>query len=189
MSRSRQLTIEILTYWHAGSGSGRGGDVDALVLKDRHGLPYLPGKTVKGLLREAMWNCEEVGQVAEHRTDALFGKAAPEGRSDGSTPGVLVFDDFTLPDAEHAWLAAKVNAPVREALYERFASTKLNEQGMADDRTLRATELCVPLTLTAIITGPDNDEWVEDVRNACVLVRALGSHRQRGLGRCRVSLR
>lgn len=48
-------SIEFNTYWHIGSGLSGGVEVDSLVLKDNDtdALPYIPGKTLKGLLREA----------------------------------------------------------------------------------------------------------------------------------------
>ena len=46
------VDFSILSYWHAGSGQGRSAVSDALVQNDRNGLPFLPGRTVKGLLRE-----------------------------------------------------------------------------------------------------------------------------------------
>ena len=38
--------------WHCGSGMAAGAELDALVIKDGRGLPYIPGKTIKGLFRE-----------------------------------------------------------------------------------------------------------------------------------------
>ena len=46
-------TIELFSYWHCGSGLSAGADVDSLVIKDAKGMPFVPGKTIKGLIREA----------------------------------------------------------------------------------------------------------------------------------------
>ena len=46
-------SIQIYTYWHCGSGLAAGADVDLLPVKNKKGLPYVPGKTIKGLVREA----------------------------------------------------------------------------------------------------------------------------------------
>ena len=51
------LRIEFLSDWHIGSGMGRPGDIDRLVQRDRHNLPYIPAKTVTGIWRDA---CERV---------------------------------------------------------------------------------------------------------------------------------
>jgi CRISPR-associated protein Csx10 len=47
------IRIEFLSDWHVGSGLGRPGDVDRLVLRDEDGLPLLPAKTLTGILRDA----------------------------------------------------------------------------------------------------------------------------------------
>lgn len=48
--------LKFYSEWHCGSGLGAGADVDALVVKDKNKLPYVPGKTIKGLIREAVEN-------------------------------------------------------------------------------------------------------------------------------------
>lgn len=177
------LNIQIHNYWHAGSGKGRGADVDAVVLKSDAGLPYLPGRTVKGLLREGLQTCEDAGLVKTGRTDALFGTAAKEGKPDSSKSGLLFFGNAELP--ETAWLSSSAGAPLQKALFTTLASTKIDENGIALDKTLRSIEVVVPVTLVAPIEGPDQDShWFEDISKACHLVRAIGSHRTRGLGRC-----
>lgn len=187
-SKDMQLEIKLLSYWHAGSGFGRSADADALVLKDRDDLPYLPGKTVKGLLREAMHCCEESGAVPAGTTERLFGKHTEEGKPTGSTPGALAFDSAVLPAKEREWLASKNAKTHRDAMYDTFASTSIGNDGIALDRTLRTIELCVPVVLNAPVSGiPEDAE--EPLHKACALLRALGSHRNRGLGRCECTLR
>ena len=46
--------IEFHTDWHCGVGLAAGAGVDALTVKDKNGLPFVPGKTIKGLVREAV---------------------------------------------------------------------------------------------------------------------------------------
>lgn len=188
-TKSMLLEIKLLSYWHAGSGFGRGADVDALVLKDRNDLPFLPGRTLKGLLREAMMCCEESGAVPAGVVERLFGKAAKKGEYTGSIPGTLAFDNAVLPSKEREWLASSDARRARSALYDSFASTSLDKDGVARDRTLRTIELCVPVVLTAAIHGiPRDDETDMHLRKACSLLRSVGSHRTRGLGRCECTL-
>ena len=44
--------ITFLDYWHLSSGLSSGAKADSTVLKDKDGLPYFSGKTIKGLTRE-----------------------------------------------------------------------------------------------------------------------------------------
>jgi len=59
--------ITFYSDWHCGSGLSSGADMDLLVIKDRDKLPFVPGKTIKGLLREAV---EEINELSS----AGFGK-------------------------------------------------------------------------------------------------------------------
>lgn len=47
------LTVHPLTDWHVGAGHGEPGGVDATIRRDHDGLPYVPGTTLTGLLRDA----------------------------------------------------------------------------------------------------------------------------------------
>lgn len=184
------LEIELLSYWHAGSGFGRGADADALVLKDPDSLPYLPGRTVKGLLREAMQCCEDSGAVPPGTTAGLFGAPAKEGHYTGSVPGKLTFGNARMKEAERAWLSSPEGAKVRDALFDTVSSTSIDSTtGTAESQTLRTIELCVPLTLEAEIGNIPGDDAFTCLARAASLLRALGSHRTRGLGRCSCTLR
>ena len=50
------LELDLSSYWHIGSGKGADAVADAVVLKDEAGLPVVPGRTLKGLLRDCMEN-------------------------------------------------------------------------------------------------------------------------------------
>ena len=182
-----QLEIMFLSYWHSGSGTGRGAELDALVIRDHHGLPYLPGRAVKGLLREGLQSCEDAGLVPTGRTCELLGTPAKEREPDGSSPGILSVQNANLPDAERKWLLSPGGKDSKSALFDAVASTSIDASGMAADATLRTIELCVPVTLTARISGPSGD-WDKDLQKACVLIRGAGGHRNRGLGRCELRI-
>ncbi len=47
------LTVELLSDFHVGTGFGLARTLDDRLLKDQNGQPYLPGSTVKGLIRDA----------------------------------------------------------------------------------------------------------------------------------------
>jgi hypothetical protein len=184
-----KLTIELLAYWQVGSGRGRGGDADALVLKGRHELPYLPGKSLKGLLREGLQVCEDAGVIDSGRTNKWMGAPATKGSC--SIPGLLSVESAVLAPDEALWLASAGGAAARAALYDTVASTKLDKNGMAKTSTLRTIEICVPVKLHACVRGPDTkdgERWFDDLQEACSVIRSLGAHRHRGLGRCRFAL-
>src|SRR5882724_73662 len=52
-----RLRLKMESDWHIGAGAGRPGDVDRLVRRDEDELPFVPGKTLTGIWRDA---CERV---------------------------------------------------------------------------------------------------------------------------------
>ena len=183
--KSATIIVDIMSYWHVGTGYGQGAAYDAVTRKDGDGLPFLPGRTLKGLLREGVTLAEEFGGVVPGTTCALFGTPACEGSTVGSKPGILSFTSASLPDDIVGWVRANTGAA--EMLYGPLASTALDQDGQARDRSLRTIEVCAPVKLIAKVTGPDDLGWLKFLQIGGALVRGLGSHRNRGLGRCRIT--
>lgn len=182
------IELRLLSYWHIGSGMGRGADADAVVLKGSDGLPYLPGRTLKGLLREAFTCLEESSLCKENFTAELFGD---EGSARNSAQGCLMIGNASLPEEERMWLNKKDNEQNKNALYDYISFTALDDSGLAKDMSLRTIEVTVPLILEAEIAFQDKPDAyaLSCLEKACSLVRAIGSHRNRGLGRCECLLR
>lgn len=68
-----QLSVEALEDLHAGSGTG-GGDIDALLQRDRLGRPVIRASHLKGLLREAGEALVDLKQTTTELLTALLGK-------------------------------------------------------------------------------------------------------------------
>lgn len=166
--------IEFFSNWHCGSGLAAGADVDALVVKDRDGLPYVPGRTMKGLLRDA---ATQLG-YAETEIATIFGKAGERA----NLTGCAFFSNATLPEDEVADIK---KGQLESHLYQTFASTAIDDNGIAEDKSLRKIETVVPCTLYGVISGlPDNAETM--MTNAMSLIKRMGTGRTRGYGRCRI---
>jgi hypothetical protein len=214
MKRVR-VTFDISSYWHAGTGRGAGPELDARCCRSAAGLPTLPGRTVRGLLRDALALAVEVGEVDRAGWPegdpvrwcfgtGLEAPAVGEGTPDRvetleearfrTQAGKLRFTSAVLGTTEveaRGWEAWASQAEgVVDHLFRPFASTKIAEDGRAAEHTLRAIEVAVPLTLHAEVSGPDGPEpdWRAAITAAARFVRGLGSHRNRGLGRVQVSV-
>lgn len=173
-----KLNFQILSYWHAGSGRGEGANLDALVVKKTGNLPFLPGKTVKGLLREAVFITEECGHIEEGFTNKWFGHAKNRFDSD---EGLLNFTDATLKSFVEDW--AFNNQGKTGYFYKQLTSTALGN-GIADDNTLRTIEITIPLTLEGFVDSYiDDNSWINVIEKVAPLVRNIGLKRHRGLGR------
>ena len=161
-----KYSITFYTYWHCGSGLSGGSSNDALVVRDAEKLPFVPGKTVKGHLRDI---ATQLG--LEPFITNCFGV-------EDSDMGACFFGDAVVEEKiEHS-----------RYLYETLASTKIDEQiGVAVDDTLRSIEVVVPLTLYGEVLGC-SEEMLETLSDLMARVKHIGMRRHRGLGRCDIKM-
>lgn len=178
-----QYTITFHSYWHCGSGLAAGADVDALVIRDRDNLPFIPGKTIKGLVREAVNELLAL-EGKEEADDAyleLFGWENQKGDESGHTASAF-FSNATLTEAE----AIKANS-LQEFLYESIAQTAIDPiTGTAKEHSLRKTQVVVPCELKGYINNVPAELEVT-VLNALKYIKCMGVGRNRGLGRCSIN--
>jgi CRISPR/Cas system CSM-associated protein Csm3 (group 7 of RAMP superfamily) len=181
-------TITFLSDWHVGSGLGSGADADSVVIKDSANLPYLPGKTIKGLLKDALLDIQEVqsAMIPKDFIDKNFGcEIKEEGIKVTKTePGTLFFSNAELAKEEKE----EAIGDLSRYLYRNMASTTINESGVAKDGSLRTIEVCIPLTIEGYIEGVEKDA-IPVLEKAFKMLRHLGSNRNRGLGRCIINIK
>ena len=188
-----QTTIEILSFWHAGTGLGHGALADAITLKDDNQLPYLPGKTIKGLFKEAFNILENTKNIPNQTTKKIFGESTSTNNANQEEiieleAGNSFFSNANISTSLKKYLLEHKNE--RDCLYEVISSTKLDDDGIAMDKNLRTIEVCMPVTLFAIINIKNSDSNTLDYfQKASGLIRSLGSHRHRGLGRCKITVK
>jgi CRISPR/Cas system CSM-associated protein Csm3 (group 7 of RAMP superfamily) len=188
------LKFDIRSYWHVGSGEDGGAYADSLMLKNSHGLPYLPGRAVKGLLRSAFALAEEnhwfeALKKNGNLTQYVFG-------GEGETlehQGMLVIDSAELSWQEQEHF--QNNPTHTSALFDVHYSTAIDENtGSAKKHSLRSMEVAVPMTLSASISieakqvrsDDANEISVDQVSKWLVqvapLITSLGAKRSRGYG-------
>lgn len=176
--------ITFHTDWHCGSGLAAGADVDALVIKDKNGLPFVPGKTIKGLLREAS---EDIAGVLDS-LDWAFGKENNSQNADG-VKSILFFSDATIREEEQKAIVAN---QLSQYMYRTISSTAIDDGGIAKDNSLRKVQVTVPCRLYGkVVVMSDNldkkiEELSELLEKAFAYVKRLGVGRNRGLGRCTI---
>ena len=100
------LRFELHSFWQAGTGRGSGAVLDMLAHRDADGLPCLPGRTAKGLLRDVVGRAEDWRYLPPGTTEHWFGSRAPVGEESrlNTNPGILRISDAVLPDALGAFL-------------------------------------------------------------------------------------
>lgn len=201
------LKFTLLSDTAFGRGDGVAGLVDAEVLHDPYGLPYLGGKTLKGLLAA---ECTEIlyalkqaehPQMAEWEDAARFLFGRPGSRADdigrmivgnAQLPEdlrMLIQADFRLLNEQEKGKRQRANL---ESLTALRRQTAVDEQsGASKDNTLRTTRVIVRgTTFTARLdfTEPisDHARWL---LAACVQsFHRAGTNRNRGYGRLQAVL-
>lgn len=183
------ITIKFLSDWHVGSGLGDGSIADSILNRDSDGLPYIPGRAVKGALRESAWRLGLCRRDLADMVEYLFGRES--GEETRSFPGCLTAGTAELPADLRAWMLAAGPAAkdqLVEAMTIHAQRTALTEDRQAKEHSLRAIECGIPglefhckLAIDADI--PEN--WLDAYINAlCAGVKSIGADRSRGLGRC-----
>ena len=178
MKKTIKYKIAFFSDWHCGSGLSAGVDLDLLVIKDKNHLPFIPGKTIKGLVREAV---EEINSFmdAEHsfsseKINTVFGEEA-------RLQGCAFFKNAELPNSLKG---AIVDKELQNYLYRSVASSAIND-GIAVEHSLRKVEVTVPCTLEGeILCVPEDLEKL--VLDGLKMIKRLGQNRNRGLGRCQI---
>lgn len=216
MTQDYTLKIELFGPWRSGTGRGRGAHVDAEALRDSLGLPMLPGKQLKGLIRHALetgaalgggWGFALADQLCGFGDASSLDARGREGvtrEDDGqrnvsrfeTTQGALAISSARLAPHLRAYFAALLSHEGTKTRAHREASalfyaqrqTKIDERGLVEPGTLRTIEVCVPLTLYAHVQGALSAEQRRDLEQSLKLIRAVGSNTTRGLGRAQLTL-
>ncbi len=176
--------IEFFSRWHCGSGLSAGSDVDALVVKDKNGMPFIPGKTLKGLFREALEDyltLSDEGEKCEASVLNFLGNLDDKG---DFKKGTAFFSNATLCPTEYNEI---VRCKAQEFLYQTASSTAIGKDGVADEHSLRRIQVVVPCSLEAeILNLPD--ETTELTGKVLAMIKRMGLDRHRGMGRCQLTI-
>lgn len=163
-------TITFLDYWHLSSGLSAGARLDSTVVKDSDGLPYASGKTLKGLFRE----------MAELLGDGDFVRECFGAQ--GIEMGKCYFSNAVLDAKEACEIVAN---QLQNHLYDVIASTQIDENGIAKDKSLREIEVVVPVVLHGVIEDIP-DAYGDSMKRTIEMLKRMGLNRTRGLGRCQI---
>lgn len=149
----------------------------------------MPMSQVKGQLRESALRLAEHGAggwTVEYVLE-LFGGEGPHSAA-------LAFrGEASLPEADRQWFGAAENHAARAQLFRRMAATRIGAHGAAEDDTLRAVEVVVPVTLTGRVhwhapRAPEID-WFTLLDDTCAVTLAFGKLKADGYGRASAQCR
>lgn len=170
-----------MDYWHISSGKSGGALYDALVLKDENKLPYIPGRTIKGLIRD---NAFQLGWLEIGKTENFIDKDLQKCLGTADIAGECYFSNLSLNENEQKSI---VSNNLQEFLYERLAFTALDKNRVAKDDTLREFEVVVPVELEGFVEVCESCE--EKIKKLLKMIKRLGVDRRRGFGRCEIIIK
>lgn len=197
------VTVTMLSDWHVGTGRGLPGPVDATVVRDQSGLPFLPAKSLTGIWRDG---CEtlvhglDAGQAGVwHRwLEYLFGSQPALDGSPGDgrppRPAAVRIGPARLP----ASLRDGIQRWGQDSLRLTFIKPGVcidQRSGRAKDKHLRFVEMArrgLPLVAPVTLTE-SGDSRLDEIAKALLaasvaLVTAVGGKRRRGAGACEMRL-
>lgn len=194
LNEKYQLQFRLRSDAIFGSAERSETGVDMDVQHDRWGCPYLPGRTLKGVLREncadILDNLEQIGEQDEWRDAAkhLFGQPGA-GLVDTT---ILHFDDAHLPQAIQQKLIQAVSQgkvsehEVLEALTDiRIQTATDGWRGVAREKSLRTMRIILRKTLFSaplFLIGNFGDCEKAMLAASLKVFRRCGTSRNRGLG-------
>lgn len=180
------LMIDFDSEWLVAGGESLLGAADIAPLRDADGFPVVPGRTLRGVLREAAAMIDDChGVSAPSWAVRLFGQRLSAADTEGRT-----YSQGTARIGT-AYLIAEVAERCKKQdekrdLYGSIRRTALDENRVAKAHSLREMEVCIPgLTLVADVEAPTEAD-LNALAFMCGLIRSLGHGRSRGLGRCRL---
>lgn len=204
MKYRKILEIDMLSYWYVGTGKGAGVGVDSIAFQTQSGLPVWPGKSLKGVFRDAY---KQAMRLPHFETSGalslttLFGPSVDgtipdeasgtlDVRSDGGR-GALRFSDARVAVGEkyleiEAWARSKDGAQYTPYFYDEIPNIAMEDDGTTKDTSLRLTQVVKPIKLYAEIEFVGSEEEAnqafDGLEKMFPLIRLMGGNRTRGYG-------
>ena len=191
-----KLKIELKSDTCIGNGTGQGSVVDIDTYYHENGLPFIPSKRIKGLLRESALELKEWGVISQEEFDNLF--------EDGGE-GFTTLDKMKIYDAQ---IDNYVDKHTQKNLYQELCQdiqsnelfTKERvldyytyvryqsamENGVAQENSLRSMR--VVKKGTVFYEDIYNVSDIKILNLICHNLRHMGMNRTRGYGEIEVSV-
>lgn len=178
-----KIRIELLSDLCTYSGETYNSLVDMDVIYDEYGIPYIPAKRIKGCIREAALEMQELGVISAEEYHRLFGKEGNQ-KSTFWLSNAYIKDYKQILSSLKKFQLKELATPqnVLEQYTSMRTQTAVNlENGVADKtslRTMRVVNKGVVFEAECAVQEEDKKNF----RNAVSLVKHMGVSRTRGLG-------
>lgn len=205
---SYKIRIELKSDALIGSGEGFGAIIDTDVVFDEVGIPYIPGRRIKGCLRDS---ANEVCLMFEKSGISSFINLSKNGKGNSfaiideafgisENPSCLNISNLTIEEYKDSKTSLKrliKNYPIilsKDEVISFFTTirqqTKINEQGTAEEHSLRTVRAVKKGNVFegSITANDSNQEILKLLWLACINLHHLGTKRNRGFGEVECNL-
>ena len=182
-----RLTIDLKSDLCASSGTGLGSLIDADVCYDEYGIPYIPAKRIKGLLKEAAMEYCDWDESATAYLDKIFGV---EGNNN---PGSIKISNAYIDSHEEIEESLKCVPKEfkryvdKQKMINLFTNVRYqtaidDETGTSKDNSLRSIRVVNKGNRFLGDIELDSTEEKEFLEKVSKLVTHMGLTRTRGFG-------
>lgn len=178
-----KIRIELLSDLCTYSGGTYNSLVDMDVIYDEYGIPYIPAKRIKGCIREAALEMQELGVISAEEYHRLFGREGNQKSTFWLSNAYIKDYKQILSDLQKFQVKELVTP---QNVLEQYTSMRTQtavklENGVADKTSLRTLRVVNKgLVFEAECAVKEEDK--KNFRNAVSLVKHMGVSRTRGLG-------
>lgn len=187
MNKTVTFTIRLLSDTCCGNGTGNGSDVDVSACFDEFGLPVIPARRLKGLLRENALLLAENGYCTKEKHTVTIQDIYSLFGADGGKTARIKIENAYIKDAQV--IADEIKGrftakEVSETFSQKRHQTAIDDLGVAKKTSLRLIETVVKGTeFKGIINIIDATEYdAEIIEKSLILLRHIGLDKSRGLG-------
>lgn len=189
-----KVKVELLSDMCCGTGEGNGSNIDMLTAFDECGLPVIPAKRLKGLLKECGRLLENEGyKDASGRVEKLFGGLKGKEGLIRVTEAETENADVVRAELTALWgnqkYAGVINSEAVQSCFCTLRSqTSINEEGTAKDHSLRTIQTVNKGTVfyfSIFLSDSANSADIKFVETCVKILRNIGMNKSRGFGEVR----
>ena len=186
-----KIKMELLSDVVFGNGMSVPGAEDISILCDMNGFPYYKGGTFKGVFREELMRYLEWTENDENKRKETMSKIlGRSGDDDILNTRKAVFSDFVLSDYVKQQVIEEIgnNSEIIQDCFTNLRTfTEIEDTGIVKEGSLRMLR-CVNKDLCFYSEIFCADEDVQLVKEVLSLIKWIGTMRNRGFGKIKISV-
>ncbi len=193
------IKIKLLSDTLLGSGEGLGANIDLDIVLDKMGIPYIPARRIKGVLKDAVQDTIEMLKQANIEFTEIINSENIFGKPGQPESSKIFFSNLYLTEYNKSlnwfrYLKSEFKDSFSEDVFtDYFTSirhqTQIDETGVTKEGSLRTFRvLNSGVEFEGTIEIEDEKEKIEIIALACNNLRNIGMMRNRGFGEVNVKL-